>query len=67
MLENFTDLLQSSLHQQEQQTLTEKLEEKNSGNVSERHLLEYEESGTEILTKVGLDCSFTVLVNSSTT
>lgn len=66
MLENFTQLFQETLSQDEQ-SLTEKLEEKNSSNSSERHLLEHEESNTEILTKVGLDYSFTLLVNSTTT
>lgn len=66
MLENFTQLFQQTLSQEEQ-SLTEKLEEKNSTNSSERHLLEHEESNAEVLTKVGLDYSFTLLVNSTTT
>jgi hypothetical protein len=66
VLENFTQLFQETLSQDEQ-SLTEKLEEKNSTNSSERHLLEHEESNSEVLTKVGLDLSFTVLVNSTTT
>jgi hypothetical protein len=66
MLENFTELFQQTLSQDEM-SLTEKLEEKNSSNSNERHLLEYEESNTETVTKVGLDYSFTILVNSTTT
>jgi hypothetical protein len=66
MLENFTQLFQETLSQDEQ-SLTEKLEEKNSTNSSERYLLEYEESNSEHFTKVGLDYAFTVVVNSTTT
>lgn len=66
MLENFTQLFQETLSQDEL-SLTEKLEEKNSGNSSERHLLEYEEQNNEIITKVMLDLSFTLVVNSTTT
>lgn len=65
MLENFTQLFQETLNQDEQ-SLTEKLEEKNSSNSSERHLLEYEETNAEVLTKVWLDLSFTLLINSTT-
>ena len=66
MLESFTRLFQETLNQDEQ-SLTEKLEEKNTSNSSERHLLEYEEQEADTLTKVGLDLSFTLLVNSTTT
>ena len=66
MLESFTQLFQETLNQDEQ-SLTEKLEEKNTSNSSERHLLEYEEQEVDTLTKVGLDLSFTLLVNSTTT
>lgn len=66
MLENLAELFQQTLNQEEP-SITEKLEEINTSNSSERHLLEYEEQHTETMTKAGLDYSFTLLVNSTTT